>query len=79
MIKINSGNKLKKKHLQDERTGKRGIDKGTDLAPAALLAEPLFMTPNCNLCGFRVELTDFMATVIVPTFTEVRFAPINQA
>jgi len=48
-------------------------------APAALLAEPLFLAPNCDLCSFGMDFADLVAPVIVPAVTEVRVAPIYKA
>lgn len=47
--------------------------------PAALLAEPLFLAFDCNFWGLWMELTYFMASMIIPAFTKVWIAPINQA
>lgn len=51
----------------------------TEFSPAALLAEPLFVTCNCNPWGLWMELTNLVAPVIVPAFAEVWFAPVNKA
>lgn len=46
---------------------------------AALLAEPFLFTPDGDNRGLGVELTDSMASVILPAKTEVCLATLNQA
>lgn len=47
-------------------------------APATLLAEPLFLASDCDLCSFGMNFADLMAPVIVPAVTEIRVAAIDK-
>ena len=46
---------------------------------ATLLAEPLFLTSNCDLCSLGMDFTDLMASMIVFAVTEIRVAPVHKA
>ena len=47
--------------------------------PATLLAEPLFLGSNCDLCSLGMDFTDLMAPMIVSAVTEIRVAPVHKA
>lgn len=42
-----------------------------EFIPAALLAESLLMSTNCDLRSLRVELTDLMAPMVVLAATKI--------
>jgi len=44
--------------------------------PATLLAEPLFLGSNCDLCSLGMDFTDLMASIIVSAVTEIRVATL---